>query len=67
MLRSLRITSGTTSLQLAPPSYRRMPPPSRLPGMDLEDVTALAPAASRVRSRGMLRGLVAALAGVVRR
>jgi hypothetical protein len=65
MLRSLRIAASASTLQLGLPSYRRMPPPSRLPEMDLEDVAALTPAASRERSKGLLRGLVAALVGAV--
>jgi len=44
-----------------------MPPPSRLPEMDIEDAAALPAASSLSRSKGLLRGLVAALVGTARR
>jgi hypothetical protein len=67
MLRSLRISTGAAFLQPGLPSYRRMPPPSRLPEMDIDDAAVLPPPSSCSRSKGLLRGLLATLVDTVRR
>ena len=66
MLRSLRTMTGAVSMHLGLASYRRMPPPSRLPEIDIEDAAVLPPAAPRSRPKRLLRGL-AAMLGAVRR
>jgi hypothetical protein len=67
MLRSSRITTHTASLPLGLPSRRRMPPPSRLPEIDIEAVATLTAASSRSRTGSSLRAVLAALVGAVRR
>lgn len=56
MPRASRSFAPTSTLRMELPAGRRMPPPSRLPGMDLDDS---APAGRR--PRGLLQRLAQAL------
>jgi hypothetical protein len=67
MFRFLRLVPLLPTLDSTLPAYRRMPPPSRLPEMDRDEIERVAPAPVRPRVPSAQRGLAAALPGSLRR
>jgi hypothetical protein len=67
MFRSLRHLFVLPTLDSTLPAYRRMPPPSRLPDMNPEEIERVASAPLRARAPGGQRGLAALLPGGLRR
>jgi hypothetical protein len=67
MFRFLRLVPLLPTLDSTLPAYRRMPPPSRLPEMDRDEIERIAPAQVRPRVPSAQRGLAAAVPGSLRR